>query len=195
MAMFTAFFDASGNPKDHPFVIVSGYVANYLQWQRFEADWATAHDMFDVSPPFHMAEFVAACSTVTYKDQSNARADYVEIAKDATRANDFLKLISQIQMSFVHMGVSCIVDMNVYQGINSLLELREVLPPYALGARMCIQRVRRWEQDYAIRPPAEIIFEEGDFEQGKFTKLMVDEGEDLGGHRKSGHTWSLQNRP
>jgi hypothetical protein len=85
--------------------------------------------------------------------------------------------------------------MNVYQGINSLLELREVLPPYALGARMCIQRVRRWEQDYAIRPPAEIIFEEGDFEQGKFTKLMVDEGEDLGGHRKSGHTWSLQNRP
>lgn len=177
MAMFTAYFDASGNAQDHPFVVVSGYVANYLQWQRFEDDWARAHQAYGVNPPFHMAEFVAACTTHWYKDQSNARADYVEIAKDAEQAAEFLKLISQIQMSFVHIGISSIVDMDVYREVSSLLDLREVVPPYALGARMCIQRLRRWEQDYTVRPPAEIIFEQGDFEQGAFTKLMVDEGE------------------
>ena len=192
MAMFTAYFDASGNPKDQPFIVVSGYVANYLQWQRFEDDWATIHRTFEVNPPFHMAEFVAACSTLTYREQRNARADYIEIAKDAKRSEEFLKLISQIQMSFVHAGISCIIDMDIYREVSSLLDLREVLPPYALGARMCIQRLRRWEQDYAIRPPAEVIFEVGDFEQGKFTRLMVDEGEDPPIYKKKGDFAGLQ---
>lgn len=182
--MFKAFFDASGHPNDHPFYVVSGYLANYLQWQRFENDWEAVHLAYGVEPPFHMASFVAACSTTWYKDQKNARADYVEIAKDAARATEFLKWISQVQMSFVHVGISCIIDMNIYREVNSLLDLREVVPPYALGARMCIQRLRRWELDYAIRPPAEVIFEVGDLEQNKFTQLMVDEGEDAPIYKK-----------
>lgn len=192
MAMFKACFDASGNTKDHPYLVVSGYVANYLQWQRFEDDWTAVHRAFEVNPPFHMAEFVAACSTSTYRDQRNARADYVDIARDEKRATEFLKLISQIQMSFVHVGISCIVNMAVYQEVSSLLDLREVVPPYALGARMCIQRLRRWEQDYAIRLPAEIIFEVGDFEQGKFTTLMVDEGEEIPIYKKKEDFAGLQ---
>jgi hypothetical protein len=39
------------------------------------------------------------------------------------------------------------------------------------------RRLRQWEEDYGIREPIECIFEEGDFEQGKFTLLMVDEGQ------------------
>jgi hypothetical protein len=184
MAMFTAYFDASGNSKDHPFVIVSGYVANYLQWQRFEEDWQIVHTGFNVQPPFHMAEFVAACTRDTYKQQRNARADYVELAKAPDRAEEFLKLISQIQMSFVHLGVSCIVPMQIYNEVTSVLNLEELLPPFALGARMCIQKLRNWERDYAIRPPVECVFEQGDFGQGKFTRVMADEGELLPIYKK-----------
>jgi hypothetical protein len=192
MGMFSAYFDASGNTKDHPYFVVSGYVANYLQWQRFEDDWEKIHVAFEVEQPFHMSEFVAACSTETYKNQRNARADYVEIAKSPERAKEFLKWISQIQMSFVHLGVSAIIPMSVYSEVSSLLDLREVIPPYALGARLCIQRVRRWEQDYGIRTPTEIIFEEGDFEQGKFTQLMIDEGQDLPIYKKKRDFAGLQ---
>ena len=190
--MFKAYFDASGSPKDHPFVIVSGYVANYLQWQRFEQEWGDAHVAFEVNRPFHMAEFVAACSTQTYQGQKNARADYVEIAKRPKRAVGFLKLLSQIQMSFVAVGVSAIVPMDIYNDVSSLLDLRDVAPPYALGARMCIQRIRRWEQDYNIRPPVECIFEQGDYEQGNFTQLMVDEGEPAPIYKKKDDFAGLQ---
>lgn len=176
MAMFTAYFDASGNSLDQPFVIVSGYVANFLQWKTFEAEWARCHAIFNVSMPFHMATFVAACERPTYKNQKNARSDYVEISKDLNRAAAFLKQLAGIQVSYVHCGISCIVRMDVYNGISSLLKLGDVVPPYALGARMCINRLRRWEKEFGI-PPTEIIFESGDCEQGKLTHLMVDEGD------------------
>ena len=192
MAMFTAYFDASGNAQDQPFTIVSGYIANYLQWQRFEEEWAEAHRFFEVEVPFHMADFVAAGSREEYRTQRNARADYVEIAKSPERANEFLKRLGLIQLSFVHCGVSCIVPMDVYEGVSSLLELRDVLPPYALGARMCIERVRQWEEKFAIRPPVECIFESGDFEQGKFTELMVDEGQDCPIYKKKADFAGLQ---
>ena len=123
-----------------------------------------------------MSDFNSACTNPKYKLQTGARADYVEIAKDPRVAQEFLKLLSQLQMSFVHLGVSCIVETEIYDEINSLLNLKEVIPPFALGARMCIQKIRNWERDYAIRNRVECIFEQGDFGQGNFTKFMIDEG-------------------
>jgi len=65
--------------------------------------------------------------------------------------------------------------MDIYNNVSSLLDLREVVPPYALAAHMCIEKLHQWEQLFAIGESAESIFEAGDFEQGKFTKLLVDE--------------------
>jgi hypothetical protein len=192
MAMFTAYFDASGHPKDHPFVIVSGYVANYIQWTRFEEEWEAAHNHFGVTLPFHMAEFNSACSKSHYATQSNARPDYVAIAQTPDRADAFLKHLSQLQISFALLAVSCIVNMQTYTQINSVLNLQETLPPFALGARMCIQKIRNWENNYAIRQPVECIFEQGDFGQGQFTKLMVDEGEDVPIYKKKAAFAGLQ---
>jgi hypothetical protein len=41
---------------------------------------------------------------------------------------------------------------------------------------MCIERVHQWDEQFDSPEPVECIFEEGDFEQGKFTSLMIDEG-------------------
>jgi hypothetical protein len=184
MAMFSAFFDASGNAKDQPFVVVSGYLANYLQWKLFEQEWEACHHSFGVDMPFHMVDFVAACESPTYKSQRNARMDYVELAKDPSRAAAFIKQLSGVQVAYVHCGISCIVPMNIYEQANSRFELRDQIPPYALGARMCIQRVQQWGKSYGVRERPELIFEAGDFEQGKFTQLMVDEGEPLPVYKK-----------
>jgi hypothetical protein len=95
MALFTGFFDASGDWKNQPFVVVSGYIANYVQWKTLEGMWKQVHDEYKVQLPFHMADFVAANFNENYKNQSNARPDYIEIAKDFTIANSFfIKLIT-----------------------------------------------------------------------------------------------------
>jgi len=52
VAIMTAYFDASGAPADQPFVVVSGLVANYLQWKVFEDAWAAIHQRFGISPLF-----------------------------------------------------------------------------------------------------------------------------------------------
>jgi hypothetical protein len=92
----------------------------------------------------------------------------------------------------MHCGISCIVDMDIYRQADSSYDLRQVIPPYALGARMCIQRVQQWGQAYGVKDRPELIFEEGDFEQGKFTQLMVDEGEPLPIYKKKTDFAGLQ---
>lgn len=179
MAMFTAYFDASGAGQGQPFIIVSGFVANLQQWAMFERIWAEAHREAELDLPFHMAEFMAALQQPAYASQNNARPDYVRIAKDPDAAELFLHRLAVTEVTALHCGISCIVPMDVYNDISSLLDLRKVIPPYALAARMCIHQLHQWEKTFAIGEPTEYIFEAGDFEQGKFTDLMVDEGETL----------------
>ena len=175
--MFTAYFDASGDAVRHPHVVVTGYIANHLQWKLFELAWKAVHDDFGVGLPFHMAELNAALTRPEdYAKQKNAREDYMALAQDAKRANEFFKRICLAQCTTVNCAVSSIIPMDIYNNVSSLLELREVVPPYALGARMCIAEVHKWEKQFDIQEPVECIFEAGDFEQGKFTELMIDEG-------------------
>ena len=81
------------------------------------------------------------------------------------------------ELTKVHCGISCIVNMSLYKQVDSVLDLQSIVPPYAFAARMCIERVRQWQDIFAINPKYEVenIFEVGDFGQGKFTDLMVDE--------------------
>jgi hypothetical protein len=176
MAVFTAYFDAAGSPESQPYVIVSGYIANYFQWRTFEKSWTDIHKTFGMDLPFHMVDFMAALSNENYKSQKNARNDYVEIAKDEKRAREFLRRLCQVPVMLVNCSISCMVSMDIYNGVSSLLDLRKVVPPYALGARICITKVREWEASFGVPQPIECVFENGDFEQGKFTELMVDEG-------------------
>jgi hypothetical protein len=192
IAMFVAYFDASGNAVDQPNVIVTGYIANLPQWEDFEKGWEAIHRAAGVNMPFHMADFMSARTNPKYQYQKNARTDYIEIAKNPDLAEKFLKTLTRIQFTYTLCSISCTVPMAIYGEVGSLLPLRDVVPPYALAARMCIQRVRQWEKDYNIRLPVECIFEEGDFEQGKFTSLMVDEGEPTPIYKKKNDFAGLQ---
>ncbi len=192
MAMFSAYFDASGQDSD-PFFVVAGYVANFGQWQWFESIWREQHRAFNVELPFHMVDFAAACKNPErYAKQRHARQDYVRIASDAINANRFLRSLAIAQATLVHCGISCIIPMNLYNGVSSLLDLRQVVPPYALGARMCIEQLRQWENKFAIGEPTECIFESGDFGQGKFIDLMVDEEQALPIFKKKSEFAGLQ---
>jgi hypothetical protein len=193
MAMFTAYFDASGNAREQPFVVVAGYLANYLQWRAFEDMWTRVHIEFNVEPPFHMSDLVEATRyPLSYANQKNARRDYIELAKDPKKARDFLLKIVLAQVTIVNCSITAIVPMDVYNGVSSLLDLRKVVPPYALGARMCLAQVNQWEREFDVKEPVECIFEEGDFEQGKFTDLMVGDGAPAPIYKKKSEYAGLQ---
>ena len=175
MAMFTAYFDASGSSASHPYVVVSGYIANYLQWKMFETSWQEVHEQHGVKLPLHMSELVAALiRPEDYKKQNNARADYVSLAADPKRANDFFKFLCITQCGLINCAISCIVPISLYNQVNP--ELAKIIPPYAYGARTCLARIHQWEKEFDIQEPVECIFEYGDFGQGRFTELMVEEG-------------------
>jgi hypothetical protein len=176
MALFTAYFDASGNAQDQAFVVVAGYIANFMQWRAFDGMWKQIHDEHGVLLPFHMAEFQSAHANPKYETQKNARPDYVAISKDPKRGASFFQKLCKAQQSMVNCGISCIVEMKIYDNISSLLDLRSVVPPYALAARSCMARVHEWEEQFAIEESVECIFEAGDFEQKKFTELVESEG-------------------
>ena len=130
MALFAAYFDASGNAEQQDsFLVVSGYIANYLQWRTFEDMWPNIHAQYGVDLPFHMSSFMAATANPDrYSKQKDARQDYVAIARDNRKAQDFFKHICIAQQSVLNCGISCMIDMKVYNQVRSLLDLRKVIP-------------------------------------------------------------------
>jgi hypothetical protein len=98
------------------------------------------------------------------------------VARPRVKATQFFNHLCTAQLTIVNCALSCAVPMSVYDGVSSLLDLRAVVSPYAVAARTCIHMIQTWEKEFEVSEPVEYIFEEGDFEQGKFTDLMVDEG-------------------
>jgi len=192
MAMFTAYLDAAGDSTKEPFVVVAGYIANFVQWKGFEAAWRTVHEQSSVSLPFHMTDFVAATTNPKYSEQGNVRNDYVEIAKDPLRLRTFVHGLVFTQATFINCVVTAVVRMNVYNEMDGFVELREAIPPFALGARYCVNRVRQWEKKFEISEPVEMIFEEGDLGQGEFSRLMVGEGSALPIYKRKADFLGLQ---
>jgi hypothetical protein len=180
MALFTAYFDASGDASFTPDVVVSGFVANFQQWGWFQYFWEKAHREAGADLPFHMTAFMAACKDPDrYSRQKDVRADYIRIAKDPKAAKEFLYHLALSEITALSCGITCYVAMDFYNDLDSILCLHETFPAYALGARMCIEKLHQWEEKLQITEPVEYIFERGDFGQGEFSKLMVDEGENL----------------
>jgi hypothetical protein len=175
MSMFAAYFDASGAGQGQPCIVVAGFLANIHQWQVFEKAWKNAHDLAGLDLPLHMAELVAACETPErYAKQKNARQDYVKIAQDLNRRDEFLYNLMLVKIMSIHCGMSCMVPLDIYGKVHP--RVIEVVPPYALAARMCIAHIKFWEDTFG-KEGVEYVFEAGDLGQGEFTNLMVDEGQ------------------
>jgi hypothetical protein len=179
MAFFTAFFDASGDARNQPVVIVAGFIANLQQWGLLDHLWKRAHSEAGVSLPFHMSDLISACTNPKYAKQDNARADYVRLAENPKEVEMFIKHLATAMLTCAHCGISSVVPLELYQEANSLLDLRQLVPPYALAARMAIEKLHQWENHFTIGEPAEYIFESGDLEQEKFTHLMIVEGQQV----------------
>src|SRR5665213_2319100 len=59
MAMYTAFFDASGNHESPAAMFVAGLVASADEWLAFEREWLALLSANGMESPFHMTDFKA----------------------------------------------------------------------------------------------------------------------------------------
>jgi len=162
LSAYTGYFDASGHPSDQPFVVVAGYVANIHQWKFFNRMWENIHKEFDIDLPFHATDFYAR--TKQYKDLPEGN--------ETGKPHDFITTLASAQQIYTLLHVSCVVDMGVYNNIADVFQIQTMVPAFALGARVCVALVQKWQKDFGLEYPIECVFEDGDFGRGKFIDLM-----------------------
>ena len=171
VSFYTAYYDASGAPGDSKFVVVSGFVANFMQWKAFENGWDDIHQKHGVSRPFHMTEFMAR------HQPGNEGSQYRKWASDSVEATEFLVQLGRMVQLCCLVGFSAIVSMDIYKDVSTAFPLETIVPPYALGARMCIASMHTWQMNHGMSEwDIESIFEKGDLGQSQFKYLMEVEG-------------------
>ncbi|HET6842756.1 MAG TPA: hypothetical protein VFK06_13915 [Candidatus Angelobacter sp.] len=163
--MFDAYFDASGHEADSPFVVVAGYVASIIQWKVFEHAWDATLKRYGITRGFHATDFMAIPK----------RAEFKKWEQGNPEAEQFLGELIACQQVYPVLSISCIVSMSDYNDVDRRYAIRNIFPPYALAARVCIAKASKWAEDHGIKE-LECIFEDGDFGQGKFLHVMREEG-------------------
>lgn len=158
--MFTSYFDAAGG-ADYRFTVVSGYVATFAKWDRFEADW----------------KILLANSGLAYftmKQCAHWDGEFAGWNRDEYRRARFLSNAVEIISDNVMASIACVVDWNVYEEINKQYKLNEVFGhPYALAGRDCVAKANNTViQANGIPGQLEYVFENGDQGKGHLIRVM-----------------------
>ncbi len=172
MAMFTAYFDASGHSADTGVgacLFVTGFVASVERWLEFETAWLGHLDENDIEPPFHMTDFISSkCQYASWKGQKAKRdtflAKAVRIIKDHTRkpfSNGVV--IEDLKRMFREFEVPAMPE-----------------EPYPWCAIQIFTFVNDWTKSQLnqgrVNPldHLEYVFETGDLYRGKFMEIARD---------------------
>lgn len=173
MAMFTAYFDASGHPNAKgQAMFVSGFVAPVSRWLKFEREWLDLLKAHKIKNPFHMTEFIA-CSEqfASWKhDEPRQLAFYRRalhlIARRTNRAfsqglllDEYWELVKQYEIP---------------DDSAAALPLRTPLSFCTLGAVTQLHKWgnRRKRRGERIHGPIEFVFDRGDKHRGEMADAV-----------------------
>jgi hypothetical protein len=166
MAMFTAYFDASGNKRTRV-LSIAGFVSQVPKWERFEKEWRT------LLPPtvqlFHMKDFVSSRKGwEQWKGHSVKRVWFVS------------RLVACIRRH-IHNGFSAQVSMAHYRAMDAEFAFSEKFAsPYSLVGFGCLKQLKQWAEKKGIDARNILcIFEEGDDDQGVFIDRAKKDGFDV----------------
>ncbi len=156
VAMFTAYFDASGHSDNTDVLAVAGFIAHASQWTLFEKRWKKVLLKFGVSS-LHMKDF--AHSTGEYKAWKGVE----------TKRRAFLSaLISVIQKTARHSFASSLY-LPDYRAIDSAHSIRAVRTPLAIVGNTVLQNARNWTIESGLNVNDILfVFEDGDADKGNF---------------------------
>src|SRR5688572_19652048 len=169
MAMFIAYFDASGHPDDkgpNPAFFVSGFVSTAEKWREFEAEWLALLAEYQIAAPFHMTDFEAG------------RGQYARLKTDALACATFRSRAILIAKRHTRKGFSSGVVMSDLNRMFSQYDVPASVPrqPYPYCALHLYRLLGRWARnrvdagDIRLTDQLQIAFEHGDKHRGVLEK-------------------------
>lgn len=153
IAVFTAYFDASGTPRSRVLTI-AGFVSSVVWWDRYDAEWKRLLATVPTKQ-FHMTDFVSSQEDFkSWKGKSTKRAKF------------FAGLVKCIRQN-TRKGFAVSVQMADYAKVNQEYQLRESLgSPYAFCGTVCFAQVRDWAKKKKIDlSHIRFLIEDGDEDQ------------------------------
>ena len=164
IAMFTAYFDASGK-KRMPAVAVAGFVSTVTKWDCFEREWSAILRRNNV-PLFHMTDFASSA------------ADFADWKRQTERRKLFVDDLVACIKKNTNKGFSGSLAMKDYDYINARYELSENFgTPFVLCASLCLGALRKWAKRKQTDPTKIlVIIEDGDDDKGHFLAVAKRDG-------------------
>ncbi len=155
MAVFVAYFDAGGDPEDPNIHVMSvaGWIAPEANWRRLERAWKKICDREGVSG-LHMRKF------------AHSEGEYGAWLGNEPRRQKFLGDLAAVIHRHTNRDFSQDLFLDGYRAVDAQYEFHErVAHPYAIGAWLCISRVRRWMSEKHPHDDVLFVFEKGDAHQ------------------------------
>jgi hypothetical protein len=150
MGMFTACFDASDQEKEHPYMVVAGFISSADEWIKFCEAWN------EKLMEYGLDHFRAS-------DCQNYQGHFATWkGNDAKRIALWCDLLTIIKgTTFQKFG--CGIEVSDWTSrISRATKTRWRLNAYVLCSTMCAERARNWAQHNRINTPIEYVFESGD---------------------------------
>jgi hypothetical protein len=147
MAMFTAYFDASGHPDDPgvEFLTVGGFLASADNWVFFDRCWKRVLNKYGF-PDLHMRKYRRSMDPLI--------GDLIPVIQKLTR-----------------YSFACTISLDDYRTNDERYQIRKTASPIAIAGLMAMRHLRGVVED--MRQPWEqmsVIFEDGDADKGNLEK-------------------------
>lgn len=149
MAMFVAYFDASGTHTGCPVVTVSGFVARADRWKKFQIKWADIIEKAGLEY-FHMTDFEAWKKSPIYKDWSQEK-----------RVSVLKRLINAIA-EHVTFAASSSVIVPDYEAVRKQVKHLQEVSPFTFCVERNFLEIGRWADKLNMNENIAYIFEAGD---------------------------------
>lgn len=170
MAVFVAYFDAAGDPKDPNIRVLSvaGWIATEAKWRRLERAWRRICLEAGVSG-LHMNELAHFLGEyATWRDDEEKRANFLSDAVRTIHAH-------------TNRDFSQSAYLDGYRAVDAQFEFSERMGhPYSLCALRCIQHVLAWMSRKHPNDDVLFVFEKGDAHQDEIALQLKRYEIDLG---------------
>lgn len=164
MAVFTTYFDASGN-KRTSVLTVAGFVSRVSKWDRFNSEWSAILSREHVTS-MHMTDFASTEKQFkSWRGQSERRRKFISDLTDCIRRN-------------TNKGFAASVYISDYNEVDKEYMVREALgQPFTLCAPTCLGALKSWAERKHMKPEQVLVLiERGDDDQAEFIKVARIDG-------------------
>jgi hypothetical protein len=164
MAMFTAYFDTSGNRRTSV-LTVTGFVSRVEKWDRFDRDWKAILSREGVAI-MHMTDFASS-----QKEFSGWRGQ-------TERRRKFIADLSACIQRHTNKGFGSSVLTEDFDKVNARYRLAESAgSPFAMSVRACLGGLTKWAKRKHISTDKLLVaIESGDEDQSELIARARQDG-------------------